>query len=290
MKSRIDLRRLPRDPLHAFWIVSAAVLVMIMVVTVQDQIMRRSSMGRWYALVNTVLPPLPPPMVAAGAEVTEAVHRWEGIEEHGMWRSDVTSMLTSMIAAYLIGPSLFVWGLRARSRARAAGASRWRRTVILASLAWGGASVLSLLASLPLAYEFQNTHERLVAQEHHAARGDSLSLDLFDMGRRAQVAYFVPADGGHQGRSWQSPDGTGRPSVSIAQFLAPGTDAVMTDSRHAMIDGRSYELVIDGPDTLTITGRYARPVDGDLESAQEITQAGMVLGVTPDRITMNILP
>ncbi len=288
MKKRIDLRPFLTDPLHGARILLYIVLVIAVAVPVQHAIMVRSSAGWWYATVNTILPPLHPPLVAAGEEVLDAVHRYQGIGDHGVWRAGVTSALTSLILGYLVGPSLFVWGLRARMRARQLSAGPLRTTVIALALAFGGASVVALVPTALMAYEFQRSHDALVDASTRSEACSRMSDELFTMANRAQVAYFVPEGSGQSAGSWVSNDGSGRPLLSITRLIPPGTKAVMADARHAVVGNVSFELVIEGPDSLTIRGIDPIAYEGEAVQEDSVDAAGrgLLLGVTPDRVTM----
>lgn len=288
MKKKIDLRAVFTDPLHAGMIAVYIVVVMMIVIPVQHAIMVRSSAGWWYATLNTIMPPLLPPEVAVSAEIEEAVHRIQGWDHHGAWRSVVTSMMSTMVISYLVGPSLFVWGLRARARAREHAAGWVRTTAIAVALAFGGGSVIALLPSVLNAYQFHRAHEETVSNVAKGKAGDRLSDELFMMANRAQVAYFVPENPGEQAGSWQCTDGSARPVLSIARLIPPGTEASMIDARHAVIGDMSYELVIETPDSLTIRGKCMASISevtGD-NAPSDSVRSGLLLGVTPDCVTM----
>lgn len=288
MKMRIDLRPLLTDPLHGVRIVLYIVCAAIALGPLQQSLLSRISIGDHMFSTNLGFPPAQPPLIAGGVEVGEGILQYSGGTARGVWNAPVISVMMSMVFVYLVGPSLLVWGFRARARYRMKDPSASGATKIAVALAVGGFSVLSLLPGLGVAYSSRATHEIIVADNEASRELDCMATSLSLMARKAQVAYFVAGEPWQLAGSWQMSDGSKQPVLSIVQLIEPGVDAVIADSRHAVIDGRAYELVVERADSLTIKGECAaaHPKMSSLSGEREASMPGMCVGVTPYKVNM----
>ena len=291
MKMRIDLRPFVNDPLHWARLVVYVVLVTWGASVVRDHLFTTPPYGKWLTLRNHVLLlAAPPPVLAAGIGVEEVMAEFTGHSTRGVWRESVSAVMISLVGAYLVGPALLVWGLRARTRFRTAELKLPRAWMIVGAITLGGTSVAFLMPALFDAYMSQKLHERMVEDNVSADMNMRLSSELTLMAYKAQVAYFVAGEPWDLPASWQLSDGSRRPALSIVQLLEPGVDALVPDSRHAVIDGRVYEVTVVRADSLTITGLLP-PADLSARPADDRRWcSGFTVGVTPQQVTMNILP
>lgn len=283
MKLKIDLRPILTDPLHWVRIVLYVTVAMVAFSSLQHAINRRSSQGGWCAVLNTIVPMLDPAMLAGGIEVEEAMNAFAGYGSRGVWRGGITAVMTSMVFLYLLGPTLFVWGLRARVKYRQGGSGAPHAAVIAGALACGGCSLLMLLPGLYSAYAAIGEREQDVWRSKAMQEECALLEEISLMARKAQVAYFVAGEPWQLAGSWQMSDGSKQPALSIVQLIDPGVDAVIKDSRHAVIRGRSYELIVERADSLTLRGACPPvPLNKNGEPAFE-TGGGrsITIGVTP---------
>jgi hypothetical protein len=288
MKMRIDLRAVLADPLHAVRIILYVVCATIVLGPLQQFFLMKIGCGEPVVALTPGLTPVQPPVLAGGVEVREGLLQFNGATARGLWNGTITSVMMSMVFAYLVGPALLVWGLRARGRYRMKDPAAPGATKIAVALAVGGFSVVSLLPSLGLAYRSTATYESMVADNAASEELDSMSTTLSLMARKAQVAYFVAGEPWQLSGSWQLSDGSKQPALSIVQLIEPGVDAMITDSRHAVIDGRSYELAVVRADSLILRGQVAPahpPQSGGAATDNGVGRS-VTFGVTPYLLTM----
>lgn len=288
MKSKIDLRPLIADPLHWVRILLYVLIAMVAFTSVRLSISRHSSQGGWYAALNDVVPIADPALLAGWIEVEEAVHAFAGYGSRGVWRGTITGVMTSMVLLYLVGPTLLVWGIRARARWRLREPGTPHAGVIAAALVFGLCSVMMLLPGFFSAYAAIEDHEEDLVQQAVAAEECTLLTELTLMARKAQVAYFVAGEPWQLAGSWQLSDGSKQPALSIVQLIEPGVDAEITDSRHAVIGGRSYELVVERADSLTLRGTCPPVIVG--ENGEPVFESGgersIAMGITPASLSL----
>lgn len=288
MKLRIDLRTLIADPLHWVRIVLYVLVAMVAFASVRLYINRHSSQGGWCAVLNDVVPIADPVVMAGWIEVEEAVHAFAGYGSRGVWRGTITGVMTSMVVLYLIGPTLLVWGIRARARWRPGEPGTPHAGVIAAALVFGICSVTMLLPGFFSAYAAIEGHEEDLVQQAVGAEECTLLTELTLMARKAQVAYFVAGEPWQLAGSWQMSDGSRQPALSIVQLIEPGVDAEITDSRHAVIGGRCYELVVERADSLTLRGTC--PPVLMRENGGPVFETGgersIAMGITPASVSL----
>jgi hypothetical protein len=290
MKLKIDLRPVLTDPLHWFRIVIYVALVAVLAGPLQVALQKRAARGGWPAIWNAVLPPAAPPLIAAGIEVEEAMAKFAGYGSRGVWRATITATMMSMVCAYLVGPTLLIWGMRAHARYRLRDPGAPRAWVIAVALTLGGFSLVSLLTSAGIAYVAQESYTRMLGERVEADARNRLTDELLLMARKAQVAYFVAGEPWELAGSWQLSDGSKQPALSVAQLIEPGVDALIPDSRHAVIDGRTYELTVERADSVTIRGilpPLCQTITLDDGSTLPLEYR---VGVTPQTVTMQLQP
>ncbi len=288
MRSKTDFRAVLTDPLHWMRIVLYVVIATVVLGSLQHYVNRRSSQGGWCAVLNTLIPMADPAVLAGGIEMIEASNAFAGYGSRGVWRGDITAVMMSMVFLYIVGPTLLVWGLRGRARFRRHEPGTPPAAVIAVAIAAGCCSVMLLVPGFRYAYSTIGEHERdiarVAAMEDEAALKDEMLL----MAHKAQVAYFVAGEPWQVGGSWQMSDGSRQPALSIVQLIDPGAIAVIKDSRHALIGGRSYELIVERADSLTLRGQcppippevHGEPIFGN-NGARDIT-----IGVTPSTLSL----
>lgn len=254
MKSRIDLRRVLADPLHWSRIVLYVVIATVVIGALQHYVNRRSSQRGLYEVLNNVIPMADPAVLAGGIEMVEASRAFAGYGSRGEWRGEITGVMMSMVFLYLIGPSLLAWGVRARMRRRRGEPSSAPVAAIALAIAIGCWSVLMLVPGFSHAYATFGESAQETARAAAGEEESALWTEMMLMVNRAQVAYFTAGDPWEVGNSWQMSDGSRQPALSIVQLVDPGVVAVIKDSRHAVIGGRSYELIVERADSLTLRG------------------------------------
>jgi len=292
MKLRIDLRPVVADPLHGARIGLYILLLAAGILQLQRFLLQGAGWGRsidgaspWIALAQ-------PPLLAGGIEVQEGIQHFNGKSGRGVWTGQTTSVLVSVVATYVLGPALFVWGLRARARRRQNPLREAGATTIAAALTLGGLSLVSIIPAPMYAVMSSRAHSTMVHDCQVSAMQDEMSEDLFQMARRAQVIYFLPGGMGGGNQSWLAHDRSGKPVIDISRILlaAPSADvdAVLSCSRNCS----KYSLRVERADSLTIKGvtegSDVQGTDGDAESVHA-AKVQMCIGVTPDRVNVVFL-
>ena len=290
MKLKIDLRPVLTDPLHWFRIVVYVALVAVVAGPLQGALQKRAARGGWPAVWNAVLPPAAPPILAASIEVEEAMARFAGYGSRGVWRESITATMMSIVCAYLVGPTLLVWGMRAWSRYRLREPGAPRASLIAVALTLGGFSLVSLVTTGSIAYVAHESYARMCGEHVEADARGQLTDDLLLMARKAQVAYFVAGEPWQLAGSWQLSDGSRQPALSVVQLIEPGVDALIPDSRHAVIDGRTYELTVERSDSVTITGILPSSCQTITLSDGSPMPLTYCIGVTPQTVSMQLQP
>lgn len=130
------------------------------------------------------------------------------------------------------------------------------------------------------------SHTRMVEEHVEADARGRLTDDLLLMAHKAQVAYFVAGEPWQLAGSWQLSDGSKQPALSVSQLIEPGVDARIHDSRHAVIDGRTYELTVERADSVTIRGTLPASCQTMTFPDGEPLPIAYCIGVTPQRVTM----
>lgn len=288
MKSTIDLRPVLSDPLHWVRIVLYILIATVAIASLQHYVNRRSSQGGWCAALNNVLPMADPAVLAGGVEMVEASRAFAGYGSRGEWRGEITGVMMSMVFLYLVGPTLLVWGVRARARRRRGESGAAPVTAIAVAIAVGCWSVLMLVPGFQYAYATFGEFERETARAGARLEEEALWNEMMLMANRAQVAYFVAGEPWEVRNTWQMSDGSRQPALSIVQLIDPGAVAVIADSRHAVIAGRSYELIVERADSLTLRGTCPPiPLKENGEPLYEDNGArALSIGVTPSQCSV----
>jgi hypothetical protein len=295
MKFKIDLSKVAADPLHPFRIIitialfSAAVLSLALLAagmyTMEKAILQHYDGQRdlWNEFTTLAVRTSQPQVIAAEIRAREGINRFHGIQEQRRWRGELTALLALLAFIFLIGPSLLVWGIRARARWYRAQHPRRGTVRIAAALAVGGFVVLSQAATIIMAVQSQGRLNTMVENAIASAERDAMEVEAIQMARKAQVLYFLsPKDGGC-GLSWLAPDGSGRPAITISNIRQAGIPISKIMEPFYPQKPKSYVVEVYRSDSLSIrgTGNATGLIDdrGTLDNVQ------VRIDVTPDKLT-----
>ena len=149
----------------------------------------------------------PPHIQAGGHKVEEGIRRfWGKLEkpENRSWEWHHTSILWAILSWFVLGPALFVWGLRARVAWRRNPPGRGPPLRIVAALAVGGYNLLTLaLGALAMAPQQLNVAISQYSETRYVVNRDAIAADLALMAFRAQTFYHLPVEDGGGGGQWK---------------------------------------------------------------------------------------
>ena len=288
MRSRIDLRPFLTDPLHPVRVLLYIICATVLLEPVQSLIIHKAGWAGSYRPLFTVFPPTQPADLAGGIEVLDGVLQFNGQSVRGIWTGQVTMALGAIVVLYLIGPTLLVWGIRARARYRQNIPVRGGATAIAFALALGGVSLLSVLPAPVYAVINARTKTIMMRDNRSCDNVDLMSVDLYMMARKAQVLYFLSGDTHNKKPSWLSHDRSGRPGIDIASLMTSGGKGSPRDSVFVTANGARYSLHVENADSITIHAVQDWEGMGPEGVAADGTQKAlqMCIGVSPDHMNM----
>ena len=165
-------------------------------------------------------------------------------------------------------------------------------TRIAFALALGGLSLMSIIPAAMYAVISNATYKTMVHDCQVSAKQDSMSVELFQMARRAQVIYFLPGEMGGGNQSWLAGDGSGNPVIDLSRIQTPTQSAADGPDLCGSGNGYRYSLHVERADSLTIRGVNA---DIDVQGADGVVQGDhaerveVCIGVTPDRVNVVVI-
>lgn len=288
MKVRIDFRPVLKDHVHPVRIALYIIVAVVILLPLQEKFLLGAGWGNRAAPVYNELPPAYPAVLAGGIEIAEGRLQFVGASARGVWSGQVSTALVALLIAYVIGPAVLVWGLRARSRYRRHIAVRGGATSIALALAFGGSLLATVLAEPVYAIVGTRQLAMLSRDDRFAENFEALETDLYAMARRAQVKYFRSGKTRGHGHSWLSGDGSGRPAIHIADLLDPATARVPVDSVTVRLGNTPFSLHVERADSITIRGVLPFEGDSRLPNPPEWMPhvIAVVVGVTPLKVNM----
>lgn len=295
MKFKIDLSKAAADPLHPARIIitisllSAAVLLLALLAagmySMEKAILQQYDGQRdlWTEFSTLVLTASQPQVIAARIRSQEGIDRFGGIQEERQWQGDLTGLLALLTLVFLVGPSLLVWGIRARARWYHAPPPRRGTVRIAAALTIGGFVVLSQAATIIAAIQSQKRFTLMMEDIRSSAEWEALSSEAVLMARKAQVLYFLPPKDGGCGMSWLASDGSGKPAITLSDIRPAGIPSSKITEPFYPQQPKSYVVEVYRSDSLSIRGTGNAP--GLIDDSRKLDNAKVHITVTPDKIT-----
>jgi hypothetical protein len=254
MKIRIDFRRVLTEPLHPVRVALYIGLAVLLMGPVQNRFMRITGWGNQAAPVFHMIPDVQPAFLAGAIEVANGLLQWSGSSVRENWPGPVASALVVMLFQYVVGPAVLVWGVRSWARYRRHEAVRGGATMIGVALAIGGFCLVTILPAPVYAIKGSQVHASMERDQQIIAAADALELELYMMGRKAQVRYFCPGGKRERQHSWLAHGRDHAPGIRIADLLDGTPGVVPTDSMTVRINDRTISLRVERSDSLTIRG------------------------------------
>jgi hypothetical protein len=226
-----------------------------------------------------------PAILAGGKELVEGMKHFTGHSGRGVWDRDVTMILLSLIATFLVGPACLAWGFRARARYREQPNGGPGPVRIALAVAVGGVSLCTITISPVLTFVSCSSYQSMVRDSRRNEGMDVMTVGLYRIAQKAQTSYFLPASEGGCAGSWRGAN-TAEPLFDVQAIQKQGMakDAYWLEGRPEFKP--KYHVQVDRPDSLTITGTMdfdsASAIDADSASLRSL----MIAGVTPDHINM----
>lgn len=293
MKFKIDFRPVLADPLHGVRIVLYVLFLVVVFFPLQKVLLHKVGWGHSFEGATSLFYLAQPAILAGGIEVQEGIHSFGGNSNRGVWSGQITSVLVSIISAYILGPALLAWGLRARFRRRRNLSGNAGVTWIAIALTLGSLSLVSIVPAPVYAIIGSETFKMMANDCVRSERQDYMSDELFMMARKAQVMYFLPCEMGGGNQSWMARDGSGNPVIDISGVLPPAQAGEDDRGQSPSGSGGRYSLHVERADSLTIRGVLAEAgVEGSgVEgSSDQSARVEMCVGVTPDRVNIISAP
>lgn len=292
MKFRINFRPVLTDPLHGVRIVLYILLLTVVFLSLQRVLLKGAGWAQSFDGANPLSVLAQPALLAGGIEVQEGILHFNGKSGRGVWNGQITFVLMLIILTYVLGPALFAWGLHARARWHRNLSGNVGATRIAFALALGGLSLMSIIPAAMYAVISNATYKTMVHDCQVSAKQDNMSVELFQMGRRAQVIYFLPAEMGGGNQSWLARDGSGNPVIDISRIQIPTQSADDNPDLYGAGNGNRYSLRVERADSLTIRGVS---VEIDVQGADGVARGDyaerveVCIGVTPDRVNVVVI-
>ena len=283
MKIKIDLRAALKDPLHPIRLGLYIMLAIAIMVPLQEELLRLAGWGNIAAPVYYELPPAYPAVLAGGIEMAEGRLHSLGTSTRGMWSGQVSTALVTLLLAYVVGPAVLAWSLRARSRYRQRIPVRGGATSIALAMAFGGALAAAVLPEPVYAIAGTRQLAMLSRDDRFTERCEGLETELYAMARRAQIRYFRSGTKRGQGHSWLTGDRSGTPAIHIGDLLDTTAGQVPADTMTICLGNRTFSLCVERADSLTIRGTVPFEGNDRLPDPPEWLPhtIAMVAGVTP---------
>jgi hypothetical protein len=294
MTFRTRLREIWGNPLHAVWIILAMLEIGVLVVCYDRFVLHNTSLWR---LFRWAIPPLPVFFMqdihrilwgsyidAGGIRVGEAISAFSGKLVRGIWKPEHTLVVITMALSYIVGPSLFLWGLKARkARIQTKTAKPSAVFILLATAIGGYIVVFALMIPVLSCAGSWNTWQRMKTDSYVNAVRDGAVASVSVLGFQAEQLRLMPEAKG--GGPWSGGPG----GISIAELdrvlpslerglWAPGVKGSM-----------KYILEVSSSDSLTLWG--IADVQGTLSGSSFRNKDGTAgnvqvrAGVTPARVT-----
>jgi len=262
-----------KNPLHAVWIILAIVELVVLFYCYHRFIIDSYFLPQWLSWARPHLPAvfqdnlqstLLGPHIDAGAiRVAEGITAFTGKPLTGAWTVGETLVLVSMIFSCIAGPSLFLWGMKARRKWLLEKPERPRPFAILGAIAIGGYIVAYTLA-IPImtSVESWSVWQRMKSDSFMNGVRDGAVASVSELGFRAQLLRLMPEAKG--GGPWAK--GTGGITINdLEQALTPLERGLWSQGEKVPV---KYFLEVNSLDSLTIWG--VAHVDG-LKSASAFT-------------------
>jgi len=295
MTFKTSLRRIWEDPLHPVWIM-LAMLELVVIIALFNRFVLHGPVLR-DVLVRINLPALDffledvnrvfwgSYIAAGGIRVSEGIAAFSGNSPAGSWVSAHTAVCISMVISYILGPSLLLWGLKARHQWVINKLAKPSSLSILIATAAGGYIVAgALLLPVGAGMESWNRWQTMKADSRANALRDGAISSVSALGFQAQQLRWMAGSKG--GGPWsEAPGGI---TVADLEKILPSMERGIWQpgARGSM----KYSLEIASRDSLTIWGiadlqgmnsdRTFRNKDGTTGNAQ------VRAGVTPARVTI----
>jgi hypothetical protein len=292
MSFRTRLQQIWRQPLHPAWIILAMVEIGVLVVFVERFVLHRvfslwgfslwSQQNFWMQDIHRML--WGSYIDAGGVRVGEGILAFSGKLVRGIWRSEHVLIIVSMVLSYLVGPSLFIWGMKARKLWLTEDPARRSAFPILAATALGGYIVFfALLIPVEASFGSWSIWQTMKSDMYVNAARDGAVSSVSVLGFQAQQLRLLPQAKG--GGPWMK--GPGGITIAEIDTVLPRLERGLweTGVRPTM----KYVLEVESPDSLTIWGMAN--IRGGLHGSTFINKdstTGNVqvrVGVTAERVT-----
>jgi hypothetical protein len=291
MKFKIDFAKAASDPLHPLRVIVLIALLSAGAYSLEKWFLPKTDWGQapWRPQYGLALHATQPQMIAAGIRVQEGIDRFSGNPENRQWRAELTILLALLVFSFVLGPALFVWGLRARARWYRDLPARRGTVRVATALAVGGFVVLSQASTLILAFQSQSRFDKMLQDNTSAAEQDAMSTELVQMGRTAQILFFLPKSEGGCGMSWLAPDASGRAAINISDIQPMQLPTAKVIEPAFPQKPKSYVLEVYRSDSLSILGTGNSPAilaqdDTAQSSNSQLKRIQQRVDVTPDRV------
>jgi len=248
-----------KNPLHAAWIILAIAELGVLLFCYQRFIVDSYFPPR---LLNWARPNLPaifqdnvqktllePHMNAGAIRVAEGITAFSGKPLTGAWTIGETLVVISMIISCVAGPSLLLWGMKARRRWPQEKPARPRPFAILGATVIGGYIVAYALA-LPVmtSVESWSLWQRMKSDTFTNGVRDGAVASVSELGFQAQLLRLTP--GAKGGGPWLNKPG-GITLEDLEPALTPLDRGLWPRGERAPV---RYLLEVNSPDSLTIWG------------------------------------
>jgi hypothetical protein len=291
MKFKIDFAKAASDPLHPLRIIILIALFSAGVYSLEKWFILKSDWGQapWRPVYGLALHASQPQLISAGIRIQEGIDRWRGNPENRHWRAELTILLALLVFSFVLGPALFVWGLRARARWYRYLPARRGTVRIATALAIGGFVVISQASTLILAFQSQSRFNTMLEDNTSAAERDAMSTELIQTATNAQVLYFLPKSEGGCGMSWLAPHASGRPAITLSDIRPAKLPTSKVTERAFPQKPKIYVLEVYRSDSLSILGTGNSPAflaqdDASQNNNPQLKRIQQRVDVTPDRV------
>jgi hypothetical protein len=259
MTFKTKARQIWESPLHPVWIVLAMLEIGVLVLCIDRFVFHG---GSFWKLFRWAGPPFPQFFMqdiyrllwvayvdAGGIRVSEGISAFNGTLVRGTWRPEHALVIVSMILSYIVGPSLFLWGLVSRKKWISKKPATPSKLRILGATALGGYIIFfALLMPVEGSLGSWTAWQRMKADSYANGVRDGAIASISTLGFQAQQLRLMPEARG--GGPWVQ--GEGAITIADLDTVLPRIDRGLwsRDDRAPM----KYLLEVHSPDSLTIWG------------------------------------